>query len=117
MPDDIAPHGRSGGGGRSMLVLVWISVCLFLVLLVLLPFVFAELLASALVKLHLSHETAVLLTLAMFVGGLINIPVRRIPRETLVPVHPLAVFGLDPLAAPGAAAHRERDRRERGGLP
>jgi len=32
--------------------------------------------------------------IAIIIGGLINIPVKRIAHERIVPMHPLAVFGL-----------------------
>ena len=37
---------------------------------------------------------ALLLMVAIIIGGLVNIPVKRIAHERLVPMHPLAVFGL-----------------------
>jgi uncharacterized membrane protein len=70
------------------------SVLAFVVMLVLLPILFGELLATSLGKLHLSPEMALLLMIAIIVGGLVNIPVKRIAHERLVPMHPLAVFGL-----------------------
>jgi uncharacterized membrane protein len=57
------------------------------------PFLFADIMVSALLKLHLSAPAAVLLVLAIFLGGLINIPVKRIVRNAEVPVFPFAVFG------------------------
>ena len=71
-----------------------LSLFAFLLLLLLLPIVFGELMATSLVKLHLSPEAALLLMMAIIVGGLVNIPVKRIVHERVVPVHPLAVFGL-----------------------
>jgi len=60
----------------------------------LLPMLFGELMATSLVKLHLSPEAALLLMMAIILGGLVNIPVKRIAHERVVPLHPLAVFGL-----------------------
>ena len=71
-----------------------LSLFAFLLLLLLLPIVFGELMATSLVKLHLSPEVALLLMMAIIVGGLVNIPVKRIAHERIVPVHPFAVFGL-----------------------
>jgi uncharacterized membrane protein len=71
-----------------------LSLFAFLVLLLLLPILFSELMATSLVKLHLSPEAALLLMMAIIVGGLVNIPVKRIAHERVVPLHPLAVFGL-----------------------
>jgi len=52
------------------------SLFAFIVMLVLLPILFGELLATSLAKLHLSPEMALLLMMAIIIGGLVNIPVR-----------------------------------------
>jgi hypothetical protein len=84
-----------------------LSLFAFLLLLLLLPMLFGELIATSLVKLHLSLEAALLLMMAMIVGGLVNIPLKRIAHEWVVPVHPLAVFGLR-----GLWSEMRRERRE-----
>src|SRR5947208_1809667 len=71
-----------------------LSLFAFLVLLLLLPLLFGELMATSLVKLHLSSEAALLLMMAMIVGGAVTLPVKRIAHEQLMPVDPLAIFGL-----------------------
>lgn len=71
------------------------SLLLSLVLLALFPFVFGQFVVSSLEKLHFSAETAFQLMIAIIVGGLINIPVKRIAQPQPVSSHPLAVFGLD----------------------
>ncbi|HZP93635.1 MAG TPA: DUF1614 domain-containing protein [Burkholderiales bacterium] len=73
----------------------WLSFWIFLLLLALLPFFFAELMAASLAKLHLSPAAAVALVIGMMLGGMINIPVARIRREDQSVIHPLAVFGLE----------------------
>ncbi|HUZ75870.1 MAG TPA: DUF1614 domain-containing protein [Stellaceae bacterium] len=70
------------------------SLAASLLLLFLLPLLFGQLMATSLVKLHLSPATAVLLTIAIIVGGLVNLPVKRIERDDVIPVHPLAIFGV-----------------------
>ncbi len=60
------------------------------VLLVLFPFFLANVMAAALGKLGLSPALSLVLVLAIFAGGLVNIPVKKIPR----------VLSSDP-AAPG----------------
>jgi uncharacterized membrane protein len=70
------------------------SVFAFVVMIMLLPILFGELMAASLGKLHLSPGVALLLMIAIIIGGLVNIPVKRIAHERLVPMHPLAVFGL-----------------------
>src|SRR3981189_1041134 len=69
-----------------------LSLFAFLLLLLLMPIFFGELMAASLVKLHLSPEAALVLTMAIIVGGLVNIPVKRIARERVIPGPPLAVF-------------------------
>jgi len=54
------------------------SLFAFILMLVLLPIFFGELLATSLSKLHLNPETAGLLMIAMIVGELVNIPVKPI---------------------------------------
>ena len=83
------------------------SLLAFFLMLVLLPILFAELMASSLVKLHLSPEMALLLMVAIIIGGLVNIPVKRIAHERVVPMHPLSVFGLG-----GLWPEMRRERRE-----
>jgi uncharacterized membrane protein len=84
-----------------------LSLFAFLLLLLLLPIVFGELMATSLVKLHLSPEAALIVMMAIIVGGLVNIPVKRIAHERVVAVHPLAVFGLG-----GMWPEMRRERRE-----
>ena len=70
------------------------SVFAFILMIVLLPILYGEILAVSLGKLHLTPGLALLLMIAIIIGGLINIPVKRIAHERVVPMHPLAVFGL-----------------------
>lgn len=71
-----------------------LPLLLFLVLLVMLPFIFGQLFTAALIKLNLSPTAALLVVFGIFMGSPINIPVKRIPREESMPADPLAVFGL-----------------------
>lgn len=70
------------------------GLLLSLILAVLMPLLFANLMAVALIKLRLNAPTALLLVAAMMVGGLINIPIYKMARTEVVIDHPLAVFGL-----------------------
>ena len=64
-----------------------------LVLLVLFPFFFGELLTTSLSKLHLDPSQATLIAMSILVGGLVNIPVREIPHNPArTPGRP--VFGI-----------------------
>jgi uncharacterized membrane protein len=83
------------------------SVFAFILMLVLLPILFGELMAASLGKLHLSPEMALLLVVAIIIGGLVNIPVKRIAHQRLVPMHPLAVFGFG-----GLWPQMRRERRD-----
>ncbi|MDQ7250511.1 DUF1614 domain-containing protein [Dongia sedimenti] len=80
-----------------MLVLVWLSLLVALLLIVLLPVLFAGVMAVSLAKLHLSPGIALLLVLAVIIGGFINIPIRRIQRSVTVDTNPLSVLGLHDL--------------------
>jgi uncharacterized membrane protein len=71
------------------------SLLVTLLMAIALPLLIWPLFIQSLQKLHLSPETALNLTIAIIVGGLINIPVTRFVREEPVWSHPLAVFGLD----------------------
>jgi uncharacterized membrane protein len=83
------------------------SVFAFVVMIVLLPILYGEVLAVSLGKLHLTPGLALLLMIAIIIGGLINIPVKRIAHDRVVPMHPLAVFGLG-----GALPAMRRERRD-----
>lgn len=64
------------------------------ILVVLFPFLFGELMFASLTKLHLSPSIALVCVIAIFGGGLINIPIKSIVRDGDVIEHPLAVYGL-----------------------
>jgi uncharacterized membrane protein len=77
-----------------MYALGCLTLLLFLLLLVLLPVAFGQLFAAALLKLRLAPDTAVLLIVAIIMGGAINIPIKRIASLKPLTVDPMAVFGL-----------------------
>lgn len=70
-----------------------LSIVIAAALTLVLPLVFADLLATALIKLRLSPSTAGLVVFWIFVGSFVNIPVKRIARTE--PLHPHVFFGLD----------------------
>jgi uncharacterized membrane protein len=70
-----------------------LSLLLVLLLAFLLPLLFYQLMLSGLAKLDLSPGTALTLMIAIIVGGMINIPVKRIGHAETVDVHRLAVYG------------------------
>lgn len=71
-----------------------LPLALFLALLILLPLLFGQLFATALLKLRLTPEVALLAMAAIFLGSAINLPLKRIVRTEDVAVHPMAMFGL-----------------------
>ncbi len=72
--------------------LVWIALAIALA--VMLPWMMADVFATALLKLQLRPEAAMLIVAAIFLGSLINIPIKRVARAEPVPYDPFAVFGL-----------------------
>lgn len=88
--------GREGRGphGGILMQMSWLPLLFFFVLLVLLPLFFGHLFTAALIKLKLEPQIALLVVIGIFIGSLINLPVRRIARIEAVPVDPLAIFGL-----------------------
>ena len=60
----------------------------------LLPVVFGQLFASALLKLRLESTTALVVVIGIFMGSVINIPVKRMPRTEPMTSDSLALFGL-----------------------
>ena len=76
---------------------IFVSTAISLVLLVLLPFLYAGLMTASLAKLHIAPPVAALLVIAIVLGGFINIPIARMAHAEHLPASPLAMFGLDQL--------------------
>ncbi len=70
------------------------TLFLFLLLAILSPLLFGNLMLASLEKLHLEPSVALILVIAMFVGGLINIPVMTLRRDKNVARNALAAYGL-----------------------
>lgn len=70
------------------------ALLLFFALVLLSPLLFGNLMLASLGKLHLSPSTALALVFAMFIGGLINIPITKLRRSKDVSSNPLAIYGL-----------------------
>jgi hypothetical protein len=79
------------------MLLTRLSLGLTVFLLFLFPFVFSEVMLISLAKLHLDPGTATSIAVAVMLGGLINIPIVRIPLHDEILVHPLTVFGMSGL--------------------
>jgi uncharacterized membrane protein len=71
--------------------------CLPLILLVglavLFPLFLADAMAAAFAKLGLSPGLSLAVVIAMFVGGLFNIPLKRVPRVMSIDTAPLGLYG------------------------
>ena len=74
--------------------MTFFSFLAFLILLFLLPFFFTQVMAASLMKLHLSPQVALGLTIAIIFGGLINIPIARLRHGEEAILDPLAIFGV-----------------------
>jgi uncharacterized membrane protein len=82
---------------RAVRPSIWFSMGMSLLLLVLLPLLYAGLMAASLAKLHISHAVAAQLVIAIVLGSFINIPITRISQPEELVANPLATFGLDQL--------------------
>lgn len=71
-----------------------LAIFILLGLLFLVPLFFTHAMLTALARLGLSPEIALLVLIGIFMGGAINIPVKRIEREQEVPYEPFRIFGL-----------------------
>jgi len=71
--------------------------CLPLILLVglaiFVPIFLADAMAAAFAKLGLSQGLSLAIVIAMFVGGLFNVPLKRVPRVMSVDTAPLGLYG------------------------
>lgn len=84
-------------------------------LLFLVPLFFAQAMMTALSRLGLPPGMAVAALLGIFLGGAVNIPIRRIEREDVVPVRSPLLFGLGrlgPGGREGVGPFRRRVRRQ-----
>jgi uncharacterized membrane protein len=66
---------------------------LILALLLLIPLFLTDVTLTALVKLGLSPQASFLAAFGIFFGGLVNVPVKRIPRDETIEVMPFTLFG------------------------
>jgi uncharacterized membrane protein len=75
-----------------------LALLMTLVLLLLMPFLLADAMVSALQQLGISRAFGALLVAGIFVGSLFNIPVRRMPRGEVLEYRPFDLYGIDRLA-------------------
>lgn len=67
---------------------------LMLFFLFVLPFFYAQVMVTAMERLGLPPGLGLFLLLGIILGGMVNIPVKRVPQEREVPVHLFHLFGL-----------------------
>ena len=72
-----------------------LSLLVSLILLIVIPVLLGQAMIISLTKLHLTPNQAIQIMIAIVLGGLVNIPIKRIVREQPVWSHPLAIFGID----------------------
>lgn len=67
----------------------------FFSLLILLPIFLADIMLTALGRLGLSPGVSMCAALGIFLGGMINIPVKQIPRTEILESHAFGMFGFE----------------------
>lgn len=72
-----------------------LPLAVLLLLLLLLPLFLADIMLTALARLGLSPEASVLAALGIFLGGMINIPVKQIPRTEVIESPAFGMFGFE----------------------
>lgn len=70
-----------------------LTLILVFLLLLLLPFFFAQFALAALTKLGLSAPVAFIILVGIIMGSLVNIPVKRLSRDEEILVNPYVMFG------------------------
>ena len=78
-----------------MMPLGCLPLIIFFWLLFMLPFFFGNFILTALVKLGFAPWVGAHIVFWIFFGGMINIPVKKIPRNAPVEVYPPAYLGMD----------------------
>ena len=72
-----------------------LPLLLLLGLLLFIPFFLADVTLTALVKLGLSPQTSFLAAFGIFFGGMVNVPLKRVPRDEMIEVMPFTLFGFE----------------------
>ncbi len=71
-----------------------LGLILILALLLFFPLLLANVVLAAMAKLGLSPQASMLAAFGILIGGAINIPVKRIPRDQLIDVSPFPLYGI-----------------------
>jgi uncharacterized membrane protein len=72
-----------------------LPILLVVALAILFPIFLADAMAAAFAKLGLSPGLSLAVVIAMFVGGLFNIPLKRVPRVMSIDTAPLGLYGAE----------------------
>jgi uncharacterized membrane protein len=72
-----------------------LSFILLIGLIILFPLFLANVMADAMAKLGLSPSLSIVVVISIFIGGLVNIPVKKIPRVMTVETAPSGLFGME----------------------
>jgi uncharacterized membrane protein len=70
-----------------------LTLVLVAILLLLLPFFFAQFILAALAKLGLSPPVALVILIGIIMGSGVNLPIKRFPRDEDILVDPFVMFG------------------------
>ena len=73
------------------------SLVVLMALLIVFPIFLADTMSLTLARLGLSPQMSLLAVIGIFFGGMINIPVKRMPRSDLIDVIPFGLFGVGKL--------------------
>ena len=73
----------------------YFSLLLLVGLVILFPIFLADAMAGALAKLGLNPSLSLVVVLSIFIGGVINVPIRRIPRVMSIETSPPGLFGVE----------------------
>lgn len=82
---------------RFMIYPGCLTLILVFLLLLLLPFFFAQFMLTALAKLGLSPPVALVILIGIMIGSAVNIPIKRFPRDEEIFGDPFVMFGFDRL--------------------
>jgi uncharacterized membrane protein len=82
---------------KSMMPSGCMSLVVLLALLIVFPIFLADTINVTLARLGLSPQMSLLAVIGIFFGGMINIPVKRMPRSDLIDVIPFDLFGVGKL--------------------
>ena len=84
-----------------------LALVLVFLLLILLPFFFAQFMLAALAKLGLSPTAAFIILTGIIIGSAVNIPIKRFPRDEEISVDPFIMFGFGRLFSLPRRARRD----------